>query len=133
MTLKEAMKNKEKSPENTKRNKKITTKIAESIALDGLPLSVIVNIGFCRLMERLEPRYELSSLHYFTNTALPALYTKLHEHSLVLIKDVPAFGFNRCIEFFFFLFMHNIGFMQNIGRYLKSNDSNSGAKKKMLL
>ena len=51
--------------------KRITSKLAGFIASDGQPLSVVANVEFRHLMKHLEPRYELLSHHYFTNTALP--------------------------------------------------------------
>ncbi len=53
---------------------------------------MVANVGFRRLLEHLEPRNDLPSQHYFTDTALPALPNKLRDHLLVLLKHVP-FGF----------------------------------------
>lgn len=90
-------KNKEKLPEGSEKAKKITAKIAEFIALDDQPLSVVANEGFRGLLEYLEPRYVLPSRHYFTDTALPALHQKLCDQLLILLKDIPAFGFTTDI------------------------------------
>ncbi|KAF3851672.1 hypothetical protein F7725_013444 [Dissostichus mawsoni] len=65
--------------------------------MDDQPLSVVENVGFRRLMEHLEPRYELPSRHYFTEKALPALHNKLRGHLQALLTDVPAFGFTTDI------------------------------------
>lgn len=96
-TLKETLKNKEKLPADSEKAKKITAKIAEFIALDDQPLSVVANVGFSRLLEHLEPRYELPSRHYFTDTALPAIHNKLRDQLLALSSEVPAFGFTTDI------------------------------------
>ncbi|KAF3840379.1 hypothetical protein F7725_019096 [Dissostichus mawsoni] len=73
--LHKTFKRKEKLPQNSEKAKKITAKIAEFIAMDDQPLSVVENVGFRRLMEHLEPRYELPSRHYFTEKALPSFTT----------------------------------------------------------
>ncbi|KAL3067486.1 hypothetical protein OYC64_017252 [Pagothenia borchgrevinki] len=96
-TLSETFKRKEKLPQNSDKAQQITAKIAEFIALDDQPLSVVENVGFRRLMEHLEPRYELPSRHYFTEKALPALHNKLRGHLQALLTDVPSFGFTTDI------------------------------------
>lgn len=58
-TLSETLKRKEKLSDSSEKAKKITAKIAEFIALDDQPLTVIENVGFRRLMEHLEPHYVL--------------------------------------------------------------------------
>lgn len=96
-TLSETLKRKEKLPENCERAKKITAKIAEFIALDDQPLSVTENVGFRRLIEHLEPRYQLPSRHYFTEKALPALHTKLRGHLQAMLTGVPSLSFTTDI------------------------------------
>ena len=96
-TLKETFKNKEKLSENSDRAKAITAAIAEFMALDDQPLSVVANPGFRRLMEVLEPRYVLPSRHYFTEKALPAAHKKLRDHVQEQLANVPAIGFTTDI------------------------------------
>uniref|UniRef100_A0A1A8MBN7 Zinc finger, BED domain containing 4 n=2 Tax=Nothobranchius pienaari TaxID=704102 RepID=A0A1A8MBN7_9TELE len=96
-TLEAMLKNKEKLPKDSDKAKNITTKIAEFIALDDQPLSVVSNVGFRCLMEHLEPRYELPSRSYFTDTALPSIHNKLRDHLLVMLSKVSAFGFTTDI------------------------------------
>ena len=58
---------------------------------------MVANVVFRRLREHLEPRYELSSRHYFTDTALPGIHNMLRQHLLALLSEVHAFGFTTDI------------------------------------
>ena len=50
--------------------------IGNFIACDMQPLSVVENAGFKQLMYRAEPRFKVPSRTYFTNTVIPAMYTR---------------------------------------------------------
>lgn len=78
-TLAEVFQKKDKLPRNGEKSRNITRKIVEYIALDDQPISVVENVGFRRLMDYLEPKYELPSRHYISDTALPELYNKICE------------------------------------------------------
>ncbi|CAL9685112.1 unnamed protein product [Knipowitschia caucasica] len=65
-TLAEAFRRHELLPQNSDRSRKITQRVVEYIALDDQPISVVENVGFCRLMKFLEPRYELPSRRYIS-------------------------------------------------------------------
>lgn len=54
--------------------KKITSLIAEMIALDLQPYSFVDNVGFNRLLEYLKPQYSLPPPSYFSRTAIPGMY-----------------------------------------------------------
>lgn len=54
--------------------KKITSLVAEMIALDLQPYSVVDNVGFSRLLAYLKPQYSLPSPSYFSRTAIPGMY-----------------------------------------------------------
>ena len=60
------------------RAKEISKKIGEMIALDNEPFSVVNHIGFNRLMKLLEPRYQLPSDKYFSETLIPEMYQKVY-------------------------------------------------------
>lgn len=65
--------------------KEITRKIGEIICLDNQPFSVVEHKGFNRLINHLEPRYEIPKRKYFTTVEAPKLYdqTKLVVYNLV--------------------------------------------------
>ncbi|KAJ8930276.1 hypothetical protein NQ314_016943, partial [Rhamnusium bicolor] len=45
--------------------------IAEMIALDNQPYTLVTDRGFNRLMETLQPHYKIPSRKYFTDTVIP--------------------------------------------------------------
>ena len=47
------------------RSKNIDKLILEMIATDNLPFSVVQNIGFQRLISKLEPRFEIKSEKFY--------------------------------------------------------------------
>lgn len=59
--------------------KKITSLIAEMIALDLQPYSLVDNVGFSRLLEYLKPQYSLPSPSYFSRTAIPGMYDNVKQ------------------------------------------------------
>ena len=59
------------------RAKEITKRIGEMIALDNEPFTIVDHIGFVRLMNLLEPRYQLPSDKYFSETLIPEMYRKV--------------------------------------------------------
>ena len=48
------------------------------IALDNEPFTVVNHIGFHRLMRLLEPRYQLPSDKYFSETVIPEMYQNVY-------------------------------------------------------
>ena len=59
------------------RAKIITKRISEMMALDNEPFTMINHIGFVRLLNILEPRYQLPSDKYFSETLIPEMYQKV--------------------------------------------------------
>lgn len=59
--------------------KKITSLIAEMIALDLQPYSLVDSVGFNRLLEYLKPQYSLPSPSYFSRTAIPGMYDNVQQ------------------------------------------------------
>ena len=59
------------------RAKSITYRIAEMIAVDFQPFSLVKDIGFCRLMAEIEPRYVLPSRRYFSDMIIPSIYVNV--------------------------------------------------------
>ncbi len=84
---------KDKFPRGGEKARMITQRLTEFIALDDQPISVVENTGFRRLLEFLEPRYELPSRHFITSTAIPELYNKVRTHVRDLLSDGAAVSF----------------------------------------
>ena len=59
--------------------------IAEMIALDDEPFSVVNNTGFQRVINGFEPRYQLPSDTYMRQTAVPELYESVKEKVSVAV------------------------------------------------
>ena len=60
------------------RAKEISKRIGKMIALDNEPFTMVNHIGFNRLMKLLEPRYQLPSDKYFSETLIPEMYQKVY-------------------------------------------------------
>ena len=59
------------------RHKAISKAIARCIVLDMKPLNSVHYKGFTQLIEVLEPRYNMESRTYITNTLIPEMYSEL--------------------------------------------------------
>ncbi|KAM8972088.1 zinc finger BED domain-containing protein 4 [Pelodytes ibericus] len=59
--------------------KKITSLVAEMIALDLQPYSFVNHVGFNRLLEYLQPQYALPPASYFSTTAIPDMYENVKQ------------------------------------------------------
>ena len=70
--------------------KKITSLIAEMIALDLQPYSLVDNVGFNRLLEYLKPQYSLPSPSYFSRTAIPGMYDNVKQIIMSHLKEAES-------------------------------------------
>ncbi|XP_054608845.1 zinc finger BED domain-containing protein 4 [Dunckerocampus dactyliophorus] len=70
--------------------KKITKLIAEMLALDLQPSSMVENAGLNRLLEYLQPQYCLPPSSYFTSTAIPDMYEKVKGIVLTHLKEAEG-------------------------------------------
>ncbi|XP_075783972.1 zinc finger BED domain-containing protein 4 [Pelodiscus sinensis] len=70
--------------------KKITSLVAEMIALDLQPYSFVDNIGFNRLLEYLQPQYSLPSPSYFSRTAIPEMYDNVKQIIISHLKEAES-------------------------------------------
>ena len=59
-----------------KRHSDITNAVAYFIAKDMMPISTVENDGFKRLINVIDPRYQLPGRKHFSQIALPKLYTE---------------------------------------------------------
>ena len=58
---------------NDTRTVRVHNKIAEMMALNFQPLSIVSDVGFIRLLNTLELRYKLPSRRYFTENVIPEI------------------------------------------------------------
>ena len=57
-----------------------------------LPIYTSEKEGFHRLVDTLDPRYEIPSAKYFSNVAIPALYEKTRERVAAEITSAHYFS-----------------------------------------
>ena len=69
------------------RAKVITQRIAEMIAVDLQPFSIVGDVGFCRFMAEVEPKYALPSRHYFSESVIPSIDAKVKYQVSELLKS----------------------------------------------
>ena len=70
-------------PEHTK----VTKRIAEMIAIDSQPFSIVEDAGFVRLMKHTCPRYIIPSRKYFSEKIIPEMYANLRQR---LFEDIHS-------------------------------------------
>ncbi|NXK72004.1 ZBED4 protein, partial [Amazona guildingii] len=70
--------------------KKITSLVAEMIALDLQPYSFVDNVGFNRLLEYLQPQYSLPSPSYFSRTAIPDMFDNVKQIIISHLKEAES-------------------------------------------
>ncbi|KAI2645626.1 Zinc finger BED domain-containing protein 4 [Labeo rohita] len=83
--------------EDNPRAVKITQAIIKYIALSDQPLSEVENVGFLCLLHVLEPRYDVPSRRYMTDTELPKLHDSVKKHIHSLLQTSSAFSFTTDI------------------------------------
>ena len=71
---------------NDPRSVRITRRIAEMIAIDCQPISVVDDLGFVRVLQTAEPRYSIPSRKYITESILP----DIHANITAKVKDELA-------------------------------------------
>nr|XP_009858708.1 zinc finger BED domain-containing protein 4-like [Ciona intestinalis] len=65
----------------------ITNALAEMIAVDFLPLSIVECVGFKRLINTLQPRYSIPSRKYLTTNKLPSIYNNVQKKIKEMLKN----------------------------------------------
>ncbi|KAK0154005.1 Zinc finger BED domain-containing protein 4 [Merluccius polli] len=96
-TLLESFQKQGKLPHDNVKAKGITEKLLNFIVLDDQPLSVVENEGFRSLVEHLQPRYNLPSRKYLSETALPELYHRVSGKLADKLRGVTSLSFTTDI------------------------------------
>lgn len=73
----------------------ITKLIMEMIALDDLPFHVVKGVGFCRLIQFLEPRYQLPDDKHFRHRMLPDVYAGVKGEVAKEVEDADHISFTN--------------------------------------
>lgn len=95
ITIEDAFDKKQKFDRKDPRAKALGDKVIQFITTGDQPFSVVADIGFCLLIQHVEPDYEIPSRLYFSDTCLPALYDMLatHVHTLLTKSDANYISF----------------------------------------
>lgn len=67
--------------------------IAEFMALDVQPFSVVDNVGFRRIIAKAEPRYQIPSGKYFSSTLIPQMHTTIKNKIREMVSCQPSVSF----------------------------------------
>ena len=81
-----------KYEKSSKRWNEVTDAVAYYLAKDMIPFKAVEDDGFKRLQKTVDPRYEPPSRKYFSNTAMPRLYTECREKLEKQIQNVQFFA-----------------------------------------
>ena len=73
-------------------HKDITRSIAYHIGKDGVPLSTVERPGFVRMIQKLNPRYDLPSRKHFSKQAIPTLYCEIRDVVISDLKDICEYA-----------------------------------------
>ena len=85
------------------------------IAIDLYPFSIVEDVGLCRLMAELEPRYSLPSRCYLLDVMVPEMHSEIKHRITELLKSAKYISlttdiwtFTNCHHSFLSLTAHFI-------------------------
>jgi len=78
-TIHQAFAHSQKHLKTSKRWQKLTDSVTKCIAMDMLPLHTVDKPGFRKMLQCFDSRYELPTHKYFTQTAIPTLYSRVRD------------------------------------------------------
>ena len=61
------------------------------MAKEMIPFNTVKKLGFCSIVIKLDPRYELPSRKYFSKTALPSFYTEAGERGTKELQEAEYY------------------------------------------
>ena len=97
MTISETITRKQPWDINSVQAQAIHKSIAEMIASDCQPISVVEDIGFSRLMNTVKPNYVLPSRKYFAEKILPEMYIKVRNKVKNIVSNSENISFTSDI------------------------------------
>ena len=96
LTLAEVKENKEVWTYDHPQHKKITYWIAEMMALDSQPFSIVEDAGFLHLLANVCPKYIMPSRKYFSEKIIPGIF---HTIKANLHEEIHSYGDKFPISF----------------------------------
>ena len=89
LMLAQVKENKEAWTYDHPQHKKITNWIAEMMALDSQPFSIVEDAGFLRLLANVYPKYVMPSRKYFSEKIIPAIFSNIN---MMLHEEIHSYG-----------------------------------------
>ena len=86
-------KKQKKLPTDSKTAQNITKAVGYFIAKDMMPLNVVHGVGFCKMVEKLNPQYELPSRKIMTQKILPKMLGDLKDTEICPALQLADFCF----------------------------------------
>ena len=77
---------------HTRKWEQLTNTVTYCLCKDMLPIYSVEKKGFRDMLKTFDPRYDLPSRKYFSQTAIPALYTSIKERVTQELADVGHFS-----------------------------------------
>ena len=81
-----------KYPRSRKRWQSVTDAVTVCLAKDMLPMHIVEKDGFRRMIEVLDSRYDLPHRKYFSQTAIPKLYSRVRDTVVAELCKVEFFS-----------------------------------------
>ena len=82
-SIKECLSGYEKYNNDSPRAKELTKAVGYFIAKDLMPTSVVQGGGFRKLLEKLEPRYQLPSRKTLSERVIPSMYNSIKDSKVL--------------------------------------------------
>lgn len=90
LTLSESFNRNKQYDINSDKAVAVHNAIARMIVLDNQPISVVTDLGFKKLLNTLDPKYNIPSRTYFLGTVIPKLYEKCKTNILKKLTDASS-------------------------------------------
>ena len=91
-TIAQAFARGEKYNRSSRKWQEVTDLVSMCIAKDQMPIYSVEKAGFKALLRALDPRYELPSRKYFSQTAIPKLYAMTRDTVATELKQIKFFS-----------------------------------------
>lgn len=82
---------------NSANAKSIHNSIGEMIAVDNQPFSIVEDLGFNRLLQKIKPNYVIPSRKYFTDTVVPFIHTSVMAKVKNIVEEAEHISFTTDI------------------------------------
>ncbi len=93
LTISEALSRSQKYDRKSKRWQELTDSVTYCLAKDMMPIYSVEKPGFKQMLATFDKQYTLPGRKYFSNTAIPTLYTRTREQVMQEVADADCFNF----------------------------------------